>query len=56
MGTPCPHQLFSVGEFRPLIFKFSKRALDSGGGRYDHYHLNEMQHNALEDQRLKMNL
>ena len=42
MGTPCPHQLFSVGEFRPLIFKCSKRALDFGGGRCYHYHFIEM--------------
>jgi len=31
-----------VDDFRPLIFKCSKRALDFGGGRCDHYHFNEV--------------
>jgi len=42
MGTVCPYQLFSVGEYRPLIFECSKRALDFGGGRCYHYHFIEM--------------
>ena len=36
-----PIPTISVGEFRPLIFKCSKRALDCGG-RCDHYHFNEV--------------
>jgi len=31
-----------VGDFSPLIFKYSKRALDFGGGRCDHYQFNEV--------------
>ena len=30
--------VISACEFRPLIFKCSKRALDFGGGRCDHHH------------------
>ena len=33
--------VISACEFRPLIFKCSKRALDCGG-RCDHYHFNEV--------------
>ena len=55
LDTVCP-AFFSVGEFHPLIFKCSKRALDFGGGRGDHYHFAACRHYAFEDQRLKMNL
>ena len=56
MGTPCPYQHYFSGWLSPLIFKYSKRALDFSGGRSDHYHFCGMSALCFEDQRLKINL